>query len=153
MANVYGPDERARKHTGYNVVNQFARIALAGGTLRIFGDGAQLRDYVYVRDVVEAVLRVAQTQKTAGQVYNLGSGHPIHFVDMAQMIIACAGRGQIVHQEWPSAAQTVETGDFYLSIARLRQAINWQPCYTLEHGVAETLDVLRHAGHREESGA
>jgi nucleoside-diphosphate-sugar epimerase len=147
ISNVYGPDERKRERKNYNIINQFARAALAGEELKIFGAGTQMRDYIYARDLVEAVLSVAQASVTVGQVYNVGSGHPIRFVDMVRMIIAHAGQGHLVYTPWPPEAKTVETGDFYFSIDRLRQAIDWQPAYTLERGITEMLETLRRTGY------
>ena len=143
ISNVYGPDGAGMGRRSYNVVNQFARLALAGETLPVFGDGHQLRDYIYVRDLAEVVLRVSQAEHMVGRVYNVGSGCPVRFVDMVRMIIEKAGQGQIEYRPWPSEASLVETGDFYLSIDFLTKALGWYPAYTLERGIAETVDALR----------
>jgi len=72
IANPYGPRQQM-KHNGYGIVNWFIKLALEGKPLTIYGDGRQIRDYVYVEDIAHALLEVVLAPDTAGRIFNLGS--------------------------------------------------------------------------------
>lgn len=150
ISNAYGPDSRAPGRVSYNVVNQFAKLALDNMPIQIYGDGSQVRDYIYVKDLVEAVLLVALEDSTIGKFYNLGSGEKTPFIDMVRMIISCAKGGNIVFEKWPENAKKVETGDFFFDISRIKDVIGWEPLFDFEKGVEEMVNCLRKARHNKE---
>src|SRR3989338_1914463 len=82
-SNVYGPHPFS-KFSGYNIINHFIDIAKNNGTLTIYGDGEQLRDYIFVDDLVKAFV-LAGGKNASGEIYNLGFGKGIKLKDMAKM--------------------------------------------------------------------
>ena len=60
------------KTNKFGIVNWFIRQALEGKPLTIYGEGTQIRDYVYIDDLAEAFLFAALSNKTSGEVYNVG---------------------------------------------------------------------------------
>jgi UDP-glucose 4-epimerase len=141
LSNPYGYSRPPAERAGYNVVSRFIHAALADEVLRVFGDGQQQRDYIHVDDVVEAVLRTALTEAMVGQAYNVGAGRPVPLIEMARLIVSTVGRGRLEQTPWPEQYKLVETGDFYFSIARLTQALNWGPRIELAEGVRRSLGV------------
>lgn len=83
--NVYGPRQESSVY-GF-VVGIFINQVLRGQPPSIFGDGMQTRDFIYIKDNVEAALRALLTKKTDGQVINIGRGKPITILDLAERII------------------------------------------------------------------
>jgi nucleoside-diphosphate-sugar epimerase len=144
ISNAYGLATNTRATTGYNVANHFIRTALDDGTLPVFGDGRQQRDYIHIDDLVEAVLRVAATDETIGESYNLGIGEPTSLLELAEQIATATGRGKIQHFPWPPALNRVETGDFYYSIDKMATALGWRPTLHLPEGIKRSIaSVLR----------
>ena len=94
LTNPDGPYQLPDRR-GYGVANLFIMQALHGDTVTIYGDGHQLRDYVYINDVVEALLCLGISPAALGQIFNVGYGHSISLGDMAERIVRLAGRGQI----------------------------------------------------------
>ncbi len=139
ISNPYGFSHPPAEGAEYNVVSRFIHAALADQVLEIFGEGQQRRDYIHIDDVVEAVLRTALTEAMVGQSYNLGAGRPVPLIEMAHLIVATVGRGRVEQVPWPEQFKIVETGDFYFSIARLTQALNWGPRIELAEGVRRSL--------------
>ena len=142
VTNPYGPGQPASR-VSYGVVNQLIHMALANTPLTIYGDGRQKRDYIYVEDVVSALMRLGETPASNGRVYNVGTGIGTPLVEMARIIIRTAGGGRVEHAEWPPLAERIETGDFIADISRARRELAWAPVVSLEDGLRRTVESCR----------
>ena len=145
ITNPYGPRSQMRS-SSFNIVNWFIRKALDNEQLTIYGDGNQLRDYIYVEDLAGAMLIAASHKKAVGDVFNLGSGTATRFKDMAAMIVQQAGSGSIAHLPYPEQYQKAETGDFVADIKKIRK-LGWQPTTALQAGIKKTVEFYRQ--HRQ----
>ena len=137
LTNPYGVRQQMR-HGRYGLVNWFIRQAMEGGTITVFGDGSQQRDYVYVTDIVDALLLVALADETVGGVYNVGAGSPTTFRDMVTVILDVVGRGTMKHVPWPADYPHVDTADFVADVSALSRVTGWKPRIGLREGVAAT---------------
>lgn len=142
VTNPYGPGQPEAR-TAYGVVNRLIYLALAGQVLPIYGDGRQRRDYVYVDDVVAALVRLAELPASEGRAFNVGSGTGTRMVDMARAIVEIAGGGRVEHVEWPALAEQIETGDFVADISRIRRELGWLPTVSLREGIERTVALCR----------
>jgi UDP-glucose 4-epimerase len=142
LTNPYGPGQPAAR-TGYGVVNRLIHEALAGKTLSIYGDGTQKRDYIYIEDAVDALLRLGAAGESDGRLYNVGSGIGTPIVEMARAIVRVAGSGSLEFVEWPSLAAVIETGDFVANIERINRELGWAPRVSLEEGLTRTVAAYR----------
>ena len=89
VPNPYGPRQQV-KHARYSIVGWFLRQAMEDKTIQVYGDGSQLRDYIYIDDIVSALL-LAILEGEEGAVYNIGSHEKLSFGDMVDAIIAEVG--------------------------------------------------------------
>ena len=144
ITNPYGPGQPSSR-TAYGVINRLIHQAITDRALTIYGDGAQLRDYVHVDDVVAALMAMATSPAADGRAYNVASGTGISMIDLAKDIIAIAGAGRIAHVEWPALARQIETGDFIADISRIREELGWQPRIPLREGLEKTVSFYRAA--------
>ena len=142
IANPYGPRQQM-KHSKYGIVNWFIRQALDGKPLTVFGTGAQKRDYVYVEDVAEAFLAAALSPKSAGQVYNVGSGRGTAFREMAEQIARMVPGAKVVETAWNPSSVFVETGDYVSDIRKIGLETGWAPKTAFGEGLERTLDYYR----------
>ncbi|MBI2251823.1 MAG: GDP-mannose 4,6-dehydratase [Armatimonadetes bacterium] len=140
--NTYGPRHQM-KHGKYGILNWFIRIALENGTIKIFGDGNQLRDYNYVDDVVKAMLLTGSNEKSAGNVYNLGSGKQIKFIELVEEIIKTAGNGKIEKVPWPKERADIEIGDYAADFSKIKKELNWEPKVSLDEGLKKTIEFYK----------
>ncbi|RMG48855.1 MAG: NAD-dependent epimerase/dehydratase family protein [Acidobacteria bacterium] len=142
--NVYGPRHQM-KHGRYGILNWFVRLALDGAELPVYGDGSQRRDYLYVDDLVDALLRVAggPAGELAGRVFNAGTGSGTAFAEMARQVVAACGSGRLRHVPWPEERRRIETGDAVLDATRLRDATGWNPRIALAEGIERTVRFYR----------
>jgi UDP-glucose 4-epimerase len=142
VTNPYGPGQ-PQGRTAYGVINRLIHLALADQPLTIYGDGAQLRDYIHVDDVVSALMVLAESPKTNGRSYNVGSGTGTSLADVARMVVEIAGAGRVEHVEWPALAAQIETGDFVADISRIRREVGWSPTIALHQGLERTVALYR----------
>lgn len=142
ITNPYGPGQPAGR-TAYGVINRMIHLAIADRTLAIYGDGRQLRDYVHVDDVVQALLTMAVADRSDNRVYNVGSGTGTRLVDLARSVIGIAGGGKVEHVPWPALAEQVETGDFVADISRIERELGWRPAIALPDGLERTVAFYR----------
>ena len=144
VTNPYGPGQPAGR-TAYGVINRMIHLALADQALTVYGDGAQLRDYVHVDDVAGALMLLATSKAANGRAYNVGSGTGTSLTDLAKMVVSMAGRGRVEHIEWPALAAQIETGDFVADVSRIKNELGWSPRVALKEGLAQTIQHYR--GH------
>lgn len=142
IPNPYGPRQQM-KHAKYSIVGWFIRQALDGGALSVYGDGRQERDYLYCDDIVDAFLRVGATDRTDGEVYNIGTDERVRFVDMVDTILAEIGSGRKVHVAWPTDYEKNETGDYRADTRKIAAAVGWRATVPLRTGVARTVAYYR----------
>lgn len=142
ITNPYGPRQQM-KHSKYGIVNWFIRLALEGKPLTVFGEGLQQRDYIFVEDLASGIVNAAASQKTSGQVYNLGSGLGTPFIDMVHLIAEVIPGTEVQHLPWPKDRYLVETGDFIANIDKIREATDWHPQITLREGIEATVAYYR----------
>lgn len=141
IANPFGPKVQV-KSPAYGIVNWFVRKALEDGELTPFGDGKQLRDYIYSDDLANALLYLGIKPEAKGKVYNVGTGEGVRFVDMAHKVVEMTGSGRVVHKPWPAGSEKFETGDFVADVTKLRN-LGWRPEMDFESGLRKTIDFYR----------
>jgi nucleoside-diphosphate-sugar epimerase len=137
ITNPYGPRAQM-KNSGHSLINWFIRLAVDNQIIKIYGQGEQLRDYIYIDDLVEGLILTMINDKSYGQIYNIGSGQPTKFIDMARLVVQTVGQGKIENIPWPKNYDNFETGDFYADISRLKNHIDWQPHTSLKDGIEKT---------------
>jgi nucleoside-diphosphate-sugar epimerase len=142
ITNPYGPRAQM-KTSGYSIINWFIRQALDNKEITIFGEGQQIRDYIYIDDLIEGILTAAGNPKTDGEVFNLGSGIATPFRQMAETIIKVVGAGTLKQAPWPKNYDHFETGNFYADITAIKSTTGWQPETALKAGIEKTVDFYR----------
>jgi UDP-glucose 4-epimerase len=142
LTNVYGPRQLI-KHARQGFIGWFIRLAVEGGEIQIFGDGSQVRDFVYVDDAADAFLRAGASDACNGHVFNVGGSEPIAHRELAALLIDVAGGGSVRYVPWPPDKKAIDIGSFYADSTRFRGAVGWQPRVSLRAGFARTLDYYR----------
>jgi UDP-glucose 4-epimerase len=145
LTNIYGPRSQM-KHSQFGVVNWFVRLALEGRPIPIFGSGKILRDFLYVDDCVEALLRVAAAPGAVGEILNVGHDRPSTFLEVAEILRELVPGTRIEFTEFTPERRAQEPGDFVSDITKIRRLVGWEPRVGLREGLARTADFYRQRG-------
>ncbi len=142
LTNVYGPRQLIR-HNRQGFIGWFVRLAVEGGTIALYGDGSQLRDLVYVDDVVDAFLRVGASDACNGEVFNVGGAEPLSLTSLAARLVEIAGRGRFECVPWPDNKRAIDIGSFFADSRKLTARTGWTPTVRLDDGLRRTVDFYR----------
>jgi len=138
LTNTYGPRHQM-KHHKQGIINWFIRQLIEGQTVKLYGDGKQIRDINYVDDVVEALLQVACNEKANGEVFNLG-GIPKNLIDLVETMIDVYGKGNYELIPFKDDLKKIEIGDYIANYEKIKSAVEWEPKVSLEEGLQSSFD-------------
>ncbi len=141
LTNTYGPRHQM-KHHKQGIINWFVRLIIEGRQVDIFGDGKQIRDCNYVDDVVEALLLAGSSEKSNGQVYNIG-GSPASLDEIVKIIIKLNGSGSYKLIPFPESSKKIEIGDYIADHSKIENELGWAPKVGLEEGLKRTLEYYK----------
>jgi UDP-glucose 4-epimerase len=142
LTNVYGPRQLIR-HNRQGFIGWFIRLALEGQEIQIYGDGSQVRDFVYVDDVADAFLRAGASDEVNGDVFNVGGCEPIAHRDLVKVLIDEAGRGSMRFVDWPAEMKRIDIGSFYSDSSKFQRTTGWHAAVGLREGFGRTLAYYR----------
>lgn len=143
LFNTVGPRQTGRYGM---VLPTFAAQAVRGEPLTVFGSGEQTRCFAHVKDVVEAIRRLADTPAALGQVFNIGSDREVAINRLAEMVREAAGsRSPIVHVPYAEAyGQGFEDMQRRVpDVRKLERTIGFRPTTSLEQIIADVVAEQR----------
>jgi UDP-glucose 4-epimerase len=138
FSNAYGP--RSGRKT--NVIPLFIRRIMAGEPLTIYGDGTQTRDFVYVSDLANGLIRAAEADGVGGEVFQLASGVETSLNDLVRMLGEVSGTSPEVRHEPPRAGEIQRN---YSLIEKARSRLGHAPEVPLADGLSRTWDWFQQA--------
>jgi CDP-paratose 2-epimerase len=142
MSCIYGPHQHGTEDQGW--VAHFLLRALNRQPITLFGDGNQVRDLLYIDDLVDALLSVSQAEPAlAGRVFNIGGGpaNAVTVTDVIEMMGECPS---VEHQHWRVADQRYYVSD----TSEFTRTTGWKPRVAVEDGIAALYDWLTGARER-----
>jgi nucleoside-diphosphate-sugar epimerase len=142
LCNVYGPRAQL-KYPHYGVLNLFIGYVLTNRPIPIYGNGSQTRDYVFVDDVIKALILAAENEKSIGKIFFVSSNEEIKLIDVAKMIIDIAKKGNYVFKPFPHILEKVDVKRFRASYSKIRRLLGWKPETTLNDGIARTIEFYK----------
>jgi len=136
FGNAYGP---LSSHKA-SVVAKFIREALVGEPWEIYGDGRQTRDFVYVEDMVAAIMRAATAAGVGGEVFQIASNAETTVRELAEKLAAALRARGVTPPEIRHAERRV--GDVtrnFSDTSKARMRLGWTPAVSLDEGLARTV--------------
>lgn len=142
VANGYGPRAQM-KEPSFGILNWFIRLAIDDETIKIFGNGKQVRDYAHVDDIVRSFLMVGQRRDLRGETFNVGSGEGLPLITIVKQVLSIAGKGRIMHVPWPETNKKIDVGDFIADVRKIRKTVGWRAQTTMRDGLRSTVDFYQ----------
>jgi UDP-glucose 4-epimerase len=146
LTNAYGPRQFLRD-ARQGVLGLFIRRAMDGDEIQLFGGGEQMRDPIFVDDVLDALLRAGLCDAANGKALNLGA-RPVSLRQIAELLIEITGRGSIREVPFPEDRRTIDIGSYYGDYTRALDTLDWEPKTSLEDGLRRTIKFFE--GRRED---
>ena len=147
-SNNYGPYQFPEK-----LIPLVIARALAGAPLPVYGDGCNIRDWLYVSDHCTAI-RAVLDRGSVGETYNIGGDAERRNIDVVNVICALLDARQPRADGRPRASQVTYVADrpghdrrYAIDASRIQQALGWRPAHTFEQGIADTVDW--YLGHQD----
>ena len=153
LTNVYGPRQLIR-HNRQGFIGWFIRLALEDQEIQVYGDGSQVRDFVFVDDAADAFLRAGASDVCNGEVFNIGGLEPTAHRELVALLVDVAGSGTVRYVPWPPDKKVIDIGSFYADSGKFCAAVGWEPRVRLRDGLTRTLGYYReHLEHYLDSPA
>lgn len=147
--NSYGPGEVPGQYR--NVIPNFIYWAMKGQPLPITGTGEETRDFTYVMDIVDGLLRAGVLESAIGQEFNLASGVETQIIDLANMINDAtgntAGIRYVQRRKWDTKPRLLA------SVERARDLIGYSPSTPFQEGLQHTIQWFRNNWNRIDTSA
>lgn len=141
-ANPFGP-HIYNPSPSYNIVNFFIDKAIADEEITVFENAASdLKDYIYIDDFCDAMIKASVDDKVYGEIFNLGSGVGIKLIDAARSITKIVGKGAIKTKPISTNLVKIESGDFIADITKIKKMLKWKPETTFNQGIEKTIHSL-----------
>lgn len=132
--NTYGPNMHPNDG---RVVSNFIVQALRGDPITIYGDGSQTRSFCYVSDMVDAFIRMMETEDDFTGPINLGNPDELSIRQLAELIVDITGAGsKIVSKPLPQDDPVQRCPDITLA----RESLKWTPSVKIRHGLQQTIE-------------
>lgn len=134
--NIFGPAQ-----VGEGAIHHFIVKALAGDPLRVHNDGAQIRSWCYIDDIVDGILTVLDRDEAVGEAFNIGNPRStITIFNLAREVVRLAGsKSEIQMIDWPYVDVELRIPD----IGKARRVLGFEPKVDLEEGLLKTIEWYR----------
>ena len=147
LTNVYGPGPKSSSGDR-GILNTMARRALSGKNLTLYGEGKNIRDYIFVDDAISAFLLASANMEALNEkhfVLGSGKGHSISDAlnQVAEQVASKTGKQIAVESiDPPSGLSPIEERCFVADAQSFSELTGWQPNFTLSEGIEKTLDAF-----------
>jgi UDP-glucose 4-epimerase len=138
LTNTYGPGMRI-KDARQTFLGIWIKNILTGQPIQVFGDGLQLRDFNFVDDVVDALIKASTNSSCYGRAFNLGSSEVINLADLATLITDMKHGSHWLNVAFPPERKAIDIGDYYSDYKLAEALTGWRPFTTLPEGIAQTI--------------
>jgi len=141
LSSPYGPNAKTGDQA-FGILNLFVNQGLSGQPISIYGEGLQVRDYVFVDDVANALLWCGVTKECIGEVLNYGGERGISIAEAAKTVASITGT-EVVHVPWPEESKSVETGSYCTDLTKIRAIIAARDQLPFDLGIERAVDEMR----------
>ncbi|MDE1862526.1 MAG: NAD-dependent epimerase/dehydratase family protein [Thaumarchaeota archaeon] len=137
--NVYGPRQTMNDYSG--VITIFTNALLRREQPTVHGDGQQTRDFVHVKDIVQANMLAMESENAPGEVFNVATGHSITILAMLEQLKSLTGAVEIGHKFGPRREGDIRSG--LASVEKIMNRLGFAPKVSTKEGLADVVEFFR----------
>ena len=131
------------------IVNNVCKNVIEGKDIYLFGGGQYIRDYIYIDDVINVLIKIAFSKNLKKNVYNVCSGIGTTLFEVFNLIIFIAkksfkSKSLIVNKEWPENIEYIEKRNFIGDNTNLKNDLSWSTKTNLKKGIEKTLHFFKY---------
>lgn len=141
ISNPYGCDP-GKPTKGYKLLNTFVQDALTDTPICLFGEGVQLRDFIYISDLTQAFL-LCGLAGARNESFNISSGTSHSLLEAVETIGDIIGRTPVIRKPWPDEYLAAEPGSYIADISKARTRLGFAPAFRLRAGLEKTIQDFR----------
>lgn len=138
LTNVYGP-RMALHLPAQGFLSAYLRHLTLGEGLEVYGDGEQLRDPLYVEDVIDAFLLAGSAEGLASRTFNVGGPEALPIAEIARVCSAASGGVPITFRPFPPELKKIDVGSYSTDCSLIERELGWRPTVKLADGIGRTL--------------
>lgn len=142
--NVYGPRQRLSDYSG--VITIFINKLLSRQKPTVHGDGMQIRDFVFVKDIVNANMLAMQSENAIGETFNVATGNTISIKELLETLQKITDTEKIGYDYGPPRAGDVRAG--HASIEKIKSRLNYSPKTAMYKGLGSVIDSIKSDVHQ-----
>ncbi|HVZ15728.1 MAG TPA: NAD-dependent epimerase/dehydratase family protein [Terriglobales bacterium] len=142
ISNPYGAETEVRPGQFRAFIDVLIDRACQGQPMEIFGDGSQLRDYLFIDDLSEALLLCAVRPEARNEIFNVGYGKSLSLIEAAKIISDYTG-APIIHRPWHPEAALVESGDYVVDISKAHRLLEFQPRFEFDGSMQQLIKTRK----------
>lgn len=140
FANLFGPFGKGYAEFGF--INYFIHLARTDQEIRIFGDGEQIRNVLFVDDAARAMWTAAQTPSLIGESFFAVHDEHLSVREIAAAVVEEMGHGVVTHIPWPDERKRIEIDNVRITAAKFRSLTGWRPQHSFREGLRQTRRTL-----------
>ena len=144
LPNLYGPF--GKNYPEFGFINYFIDLAWTDQPIKIFGQGGQTRNIMYVEDAADILWKAAMEPRLIGSMHFATGTQHLTVREIAETIVDVFQKGSVSFVDWPDERRRIEVGAVQLSSAKLKSILPWEPRYDLNTGLHQTKAVLEQNG-------
>jgi dTDP-glucose 4,6-dehydratase/UDP-glucose 4-epimerase len=142
LTNTYGPGMRV-KDSRQTFLGIWIRQLLEGKSIKVYGDGLQLRDFNYIDDCVDGLLLAGKSDNVNGKIFNMGSKEVVSLKVLAELMLEIYKGGSYDLITFPSDRKSIDIGDYYSDFSLINKELGWAPKITLKEGLKSCLNYYK----------
>jgi UDP-glucose 4-epimerase len=124
-------------------VGIWIKNVLTNKPLLVYGNGKQIRDFIYIDDAITALLYAALSPSTEGKALNVGGMGKMDLLALAKLIVKLNQSGTYQTVPYPPEEKKIDIGDYYTDDHLFRSLTCWQPMVALEEGLKRTIEFYK----------
>lgn len=137
FGNVYGPNSAKKS----SVVAKFIKQALSGEICEIYGSGGQTRDYIYIDDLISAIVCAVQ-RPVGGEIFQIASGAEVTLLELVEKIKKSLANHGVEIRVTNSDARIGDVLRNYADVSKAREILGWSPEFDLQRGLDQTVEYF-----------